>query len=100
MSKLGIIRLELSVEEMRHHVVHALVDHHDAVQKLVDDEVKQFIESGAMEHQIKESVNKHLRKAVDDGVNSSISRWARESPTVKQAVEKAVHEALWQTEEG
>jgi len=41
---LPIIRLELSVEEMRHHVVHALSVHHDSIQKSVDEEVKRFVE--------------------------------------------------------
>jgi hypothetical protein len=95
---LPIIRLELSVEEMRHHVVHALSVHHDSIQKSVDEEVKRFVESGALEHKIQESVRRYLDSAIDEGVRAAISRWVRESPTVKQAVTAAVQDALWKTE--
>lgn len=97
--KLGMMRLELSVQEMRHHVIHTLVEHQGEIQKMVDEEVRHLIESGALALQIKAAVRRHLDTAIDDGVRRAITSWTRESPTVATAIERAVHEALWQTEE-
>lgn len=100
MNKMAMVRLELSVDEMRHHVVHALAEHHGDIQAIVDDQVKQYAESGAMEAKIRDSVQRYMDAAIDDGVKTAISRWTRDSPTIKQAVADAVHAALWSTEKG
>jgi len=44
-----------------------------------------------------ESVS-HLDAAINEAVKNAMSSWTRESPTVKQAIQSAVTDALWQTE--
>lgn len=94
------VRIELSVDAMRHQVVHQLALHQKEVQELVDAEVTQYIESGALTQRLQQSVRKYLDEAVDSAVKSAITSWAKESPTVSKAVERAVHEALWAREDG
>ena len=94
-----IVRLELSVDSLRHQVVHELIAHRKEIEEAVSDEVSRMAESGYLEAKIRESVKKHLDKAIDSAVDRAVSSWSRHSPTVSQAIEKAVHEALWKTEE-
>lgn len=95
---LNMVRLQLDVESMRHSVVHALIDHQGDIQKQVEAEISTLVTNGYLEHRIKESVCRHLDTAISDAVKSAISSWTRESPTVKQAIQSAVTDALWQTE--
>ena len=95
---LNMVTLRLDVESMRHSVVHALVDHQGDIQKQVEAEVSELVTNGYLEHKIKESVRRHLDAAISDAVKHAMSSWTRESPTVKQAIQSAVMDALWQTE--
>lgn len=95
---LNMVRLQLDVESMRHSVVHALIDHHGEIQKQVEEETKNLVTNGYLKSRIKDSVRKHLDIAIDDAVKNAIASWTRESPTVKQAIQNAVMDALWQTE--
>jgi glutamate synthase domain-containing protein 3 len=83
---------------MRHSVVHALVDHQGEIQKQVEAEIKDLVTNGHLENQIKESVRRHLDTAINEAVKHAMSSWTRESPTVKQAIQSAVADALWRTE--
>ncbi len=94
----SMVRLELSVDEMRHQVMHALIDHQGEIQKAVDAEIKRLIESGALEARIKDAVKRYIDCAIDDGVKGAITRWSLKSPTVERAVRDAVQDALWKTE--
>jgi hypothetical protein len=95
---LNMVRLQLDVESMRHSVVHALVAHQGEIQKQVEAEVSTLVTSGYLENKIKESVRRHLDTAINEAVKNAMSSWTRESPTVKQAIQSAVTDALWQTE--
>jgi len=95
---LNMTRLQLDVESMRHSVIHALVDHQGEIQKQVEAEITDLVTNGHLERVIKESVRRHLDTAISDAVKHAISSWTRESPTVKQAIQNAVTDALWQTE--
>jgi len=95
---LNMVRLQLDVESMRHSVVHALVDHQGEIQKQVEAEISTLVTSGYLDREIKESVRRHLGTAINDAVKNAMSSWTRESPTVKQAIQNAVTDALWQTE--
>ena len=97
-NKLGLVRLNLEVEGMRHHVVHALIDHHGDIEKAVSGEIERLISSGYLEERIKVSVQKHLSTAIDEAVKGALSSWVRGSPTVKGAIEAAITKALWATE--
>jgi TPP-dependent pyruvate/acetoin dehydrogenase alpha subunit len=100
MSKeLPIIRLELSVDAMRYHVVHELVAHRKEIEDTVNNEVTRLMESGYLEQKIQQSVRKHIDEAIESAVKRAVTSWSHHSPTVSQAVETAVHEALWKTEE-
>lgn len=99
MSSLPIIRLELSVDAMRHAVVHELMSHHKEIEETVTGEVTRLIESGYLANRIQQSVQKHVDKAIDDAVRNAVSSWSRHSPTVSKAIEAAVHDALWKGEE-
>lgn len=93
-----MIRLELSVESMRHQVVHALIDHQNVLTEAVNARITHYIESGAMANKVNKAVQDHLDAAIDSGVKAALNRWTRDSPTVKQAVTAAVHDALYATE--
>ena len=95
---LTLVRLQLDVESMRHSVVHALVDHQGAIQRVVEDELSTLIDNGHLENKIKESVRRHLDAAINEAVKNAMSSWTCESPTVKQAIQGAVEKALWQTD--
>jgi len=95
---LNMTRLQLDVESMRHSVIHALVDHQGEIQKQVEAEISTLATNGHLERVIKESVRRHLDTAINDAVKHAMSGWTRESPTVKQAIQSAVTDALWQTE--
>lgn len=94
----NMVRLQLDVESMRHSVVHALVAHQGEIQKRVEAEVSELVTNGHLERTIKESVRCHLDAAINEAVKNAMSSWTRESPTVKQAIQSAVTDALWQTE--
>ena len=95
---LNMVRLQLDVESMQHSVVHALVDHQGEIQKQVKAEITELVTNGYLERVIKESVRRHLDTAINEAVKNATSGWSRESPTVKQAIQSAVTDALWQTE--
>lgn len=95
-----IVRVELSVDDLRHKVVHALAASHKEIEELVAAELEQYVNSGRLKLKLQQFIQKHMDEAVDTAVKHAVSSWSRESPTVKQAVEKAIHEALWKTEEG
>ena len=95
---LNMVRLQLDVESMRRSVIHALVDHQGEIQKQVEAEISTLATNGYLEHKIKESVRRHLDTAINEAVKNAMSSWTRESPTVKQAIQSAVTDALWQTE--
>lgn len=95
---LHMIRLQLDVESMRHSVVNSIIAHQGEIQKQVEAEITDLVASGYLEHKIKDSVRRHLDTAISDAVKHAISSWTRESPTVKQAIQSAVTDALWQTE--
>ena len=95
---LNMVRLRLDVESMRHSVVHALIDHQGEIQQQVEAEITELVTNGHLEHKIKESVRHHLDMAISEAVKHAMSSWIRESPTVKQAIQNAVTDALWQTE--
>jgi len=83
---------------MRHSVVNSIVARQGDIQKQVEAEITDLVTNGHLEHRIKESVRRHLDAAISDAVKHAISSWTRESPTVKQAIQSAVTDALWQTE--
>jgi predicted component of type VI protein secretion system len=89
------VRLELTVEHMRESVLHALVMRQDEIQKAVEREISRLVDSGALEHKIAQAVERQVDQAIDQGVKSAMTRWVRESPTIKQAIEDAVTKALW-----
>lgn len=93
-----MIRLQLDVESMRHSVVNSIVARQGDIQKQVEAEITELVASGHLEHKIKESVQRHLDTAISEAVKHAMSSWTRESPTVKQAIQSAVTDALWQTE--
>ena len=95
---LNMVRLQLDVKSIRHSVIHALVDHQGEIQKQVEAEITDLVTNGHLERVIKESVRRHLDTAINDAVKHAMSGWTRESPTVKQAIQNAVTDALWQTE--
>ena len=95
---LHMIRLQLDVESMRHSVVNSIVAHQASIQKQVEAEISELVTNGYLEHKIKESVQRHLDTAISEAVKHAMSSWTRESPTVKQAIQSAVTDALWQTE--
>jgi hypothetical protein len=96
---LNMTRMQLDVESMRHSVIHALVDHQGEIQKQVEAEITDLVTNGHLERVIRESVRRHLDTAINDAVKHAITSWTRESPTVKQAIQNAVTDALWQTEQ-
>lgn len=89
-----MVRLRLDVESMRYSVMQALVDHQGEVQKRVEAEITELVTNGHLEHKIKESVRRHLDTAIDEAVKHAFSSWAREAPTVQQAIRSAVTDAL------
>lgn len=93
-----IVRLQLDVESMRHTVVNALVDHHKEIQAHVKNEIERLIKANYLDEQITRSVQRHLGNAIDRAVGNAINSWAQNSPTVKQAIEAAVINALHSTE--
>ncbi len=93
-----IVRLQLDVQSMRHSVLNALVDHHKEIQAHVENEIERLIQVGYLDEQITKSVQQHLGNAIDRAVGNAINGWAQNSPTVKQAVETAVINALYSTE--
>jgi hypothetical protein len=91
---LASIRLHLEVEALRHQVVHALVDHQGAIQKQVEAEIDGLLKSGHLEQQVRTAIQKHFDQAIDEAVRAALHSWVRESPTIKQAIQESVAEAL------
>lgn len=98
MPETNMIRLRLDLESMSYTVVQALVDRQGEIQKQVEAEVSTLVTNGYLENKIKESVRRHIDMAIDEAVKHAMSSWTRESPTVKQAIQNAVTDALWQTD--
>jgi hypothetical protein len=93
------IRIELSVDDMRHKVVHALAAKNDEIEKLVNDELTHYIESGRLQNIARHAVQKHMDAAVEEGVRRAFTSWSRNSPTVAKAIETSIRDALWKTED-
>jgi hypothetical protein len=93
-----IVRLQLDVQSMKHTIVNALVDHHKEIQAHVENEIERLIQVGYLGEEITRSVQRHLGNAIDRAVGNAINSWAQNSPTVKQAIEAAVINALYSTE--
>lgn len=93
-----IVRLQLDVQSMRHSVVNAIVDHHKEIEAHVENEIERLIQVGYLDEQVTKSVQQHLGNAIDRAVGNAINGWAQNSPTVKQAVQAAVTNALYSTE--
>ena len=93
-----IVSFQLDIKSMKHTVVNALVDHHKEIQAHVENEIERLIKVGYLDGQITRSVQRHLGNAVDRAVGNAINSWAQNSPTVRQAIEAAVINALHSTE--
>jgi len=74
------------------------VDHQGEIQKQIEAEITELVTNGHLERVIKESVRRHLDTAINEAMKNAMSGWTRESPTVKQAIQSAVTDALWGTE--
>jgi hypothetical protein len=89
-----MVRLQLDVEDMRHSVMHALAVRQSDIQKTVEAEVQRLLTSGHLESVIAASVRKHLTHAIDGAVKQAMGSWARDLPTVQQAIQREVAKAL------
>ena len=90
-----MIRLKLDIEQIRHTVIHTLIDHQNTIQDCVEAETKALIEGDYLTNRIKQSVRIELDKAITQAVSQALNSWTKNSPTVKTAIQNAITDALW-----
>lgn len=93
MSFIGIPMLRLTLDNMRHSMLQAVVDHNKEIERLCGEEFKRFIDSGELEKTIREEFNKLLRSTLHDALSHAVHKamWAQD---VKQILHTEVHTAL------
>ena len=91
-----MVRLQLDVESMRQSVLHALAVRQSDIQEVVENEVQRLLTSGHLESTIATAVRKHLTRAIDEAVKQAMGTWARDLPTVQQAIQREVVRSLFE----
>ncbi len=92
--QLARIQLEMTIQDMSHHVVQHLAVHQGDMREAVKERMKYLTTSGVVKRKIEEAVDRNLQEAIDSAVKAAFTRYARNSPTVHQAITSALNDAL------
>ncbi len=64
--------LRLDLEGLRYQVVHALAAHNDEIEKAVDFQLKQIIESADLRAMVQDSIRIALKESIDRAIKSAV----------------------------
>jgi uncharacterized protein YejL (UPF0352 family) len=93
MSMNGFPTLTLRMQGMEYSVIHALVEHHEEIEAETERLLKQALEGNAIQNIVRESIAPIIRKTLADAVQSAVHKalWSKE---VKSILETDVHLAM------
>lgn len=93
----GIPLLTLQLRETQHTLMTALMQHHEDIEKIVDEQFKQFIESGEMVRLVRQQANELIRAALASALKDAVNRaiWSQDVKTILQTdVQQALVKVL------
>jgi len=89
----GLPILHLTIDNMRHSMVQALTDHHEEIERICDEQMKEFLAANEIEKIVRAEFKRVSQATIVDSLKDAVHK-AIWSGDVKQILQATVHDAL------